>query len=252
MTDEHRDESQDESDENLDSELEDELHDESGDDSTESETSEDETNQSEDDESDDSSSQEETESETSEDETDDESDDSEDDQPDRTPQQIAKYERNRRKSTERENRKLQKQIRDAGLTPVTEVSRREAPRPGLADRFWSTVAKVDIMEIAQDDPTVHQRAKAIRHVLEVEMPALMKDPNGVHIANDIVKGRMVKVTPGTESRPIKRKTTPVQTRTPETSKGFKRLSDAEIAKLSPEGLTAYETRLHAHLAAGGK
>lgn len=258
MTDEQRDEShEDESDENLDEELEDdESGSESGDESAESETSEDEDDQSEDDESDDSTSQEDNESETDDEESeDDESEEeSESDQPNKGKKDIAKYERNRRKSAERENRHLKAQLREAGLTPQSDVKKSDPPKVGLADRFWSTVAKVDIMEIAQTDPTVHQRSKMIQRILQVEMPELMKNPNGVYIANDIAKGRTIKETPGTEDKKsVQRKTSPAKPRgNHEPSTGFVQLSQEQYDKLSPDGQIAYERNLQKHLASKGK
>lgn len=224
------------SDENLDDELE-ESDDESGDETATSETSEDESEQSDDDESDDS---------TSTDESDDESDDDESTETSgktkRTPEQIAKYERKRRKKAERELRDLKRGDRgDAGNSDT------KLPPGGVADRFWKSIVKVDIAEIAVDDPTVHQRAGIIKKIIFDEMPELQKKENGVSIANDIAKGRMLKATSEQtegQEKIVKRKTSPTQPRRPaDRGNEFKPKSQAEVNKMSSEQLQEYEDQL---------
>lgn len=248
MADEELDESKDESDENLDEELDDTSDTESGDDSTESETSEDEKDQSKDTESDESSSQDE-ESTDDKDSEDDESDDeSESDKSKRTPEQIAKYERKRRKKAERE-------LRDLRRTNTQDTSKDGPTLPpgGLAERVWKTIVKVDIEEIAQSDPTVMKRAGMIKNIIFKEMPWLQKDPNGVKTANEIALGRTVKPTPGTEqSQTVQRKTSPPDPRRPQTKSKFKVLSTDEVNRLSETQLRAYEDALAKHLAESNK
>jgi hypothetical protein len=242
MADDLLDESKDESDENLDDELDDESNDESGDDHTESETSEDDDDQSEDDESDDSSSKDETaDDENDEDKSDkDESEDDHQPQSKRTPEQIAKYERKRRKKAERELRNMRNGR--GGASP-------SLPPGGLADRVWQSVVKVDIQELAQTDPTVIKRTPLIKKIIFDEMPELQKNPNGVKIANDIAKGRMIKITPETEPDESHQRTTPPsQPRQPQSKTKFRILTEQEVSKLSEQGLRAYEDALAKHYA----
>lgn len=233
MADEEMD---DESDENLDDEL-DETSDESGDDTDRSKTSEEETDQS-DDESD-STSTDESDDESDDDESKDESGKSEK----RTPEQIAKYERKRRKKAERELRELKRP--DRSDTDVN-TSDTKLPPKGIAERFWKSIVKVDIAEIAVDDPTVHQRAGLIKKIIFDEMPELQKRENGVAVANDIAKGRMMKSTSenGEQSSIVKRKTSPTQPRKPAASDdAFKPKSQSEVNKMSSEQLQEYEDKL---------
>lgn len=241
MADEELDET---SDENLDDELEDEISDdESGDDHTESETSEDNDDQSEDEESDDSSVTDENESDG--DDDDDESSE-EPDKSKRTPEQIAKYERQRRKKAEARIRQLE---RDGRGTETVKTDGPKLPPGGLSERFYNTVVKVDIAEIAQTDPTVLKRAGLIKKIIFEEMKWLQQDPNGVKTANEIALGRTVKQTPGTESdTTVNRKTTPPEPRKPQSKTKFRVLSNDEIMRLSETQLRAYEDALAKHLA----
>jgi hypothetical protein len=233
-------------DEKLDAAVDDESNDESADDQpAKPKTSEGEDDQSNGDESDDDDDQDNDKSE--DDESDDES--GQEKQP-RTPEQIAKYERKRRKKAERELRELK-----GGGTPTKPSKDGPVLPPGsMAERFWNTVVTVDIQQIAASDPTVNKRAGMIKKIIFKEMPWLQNDPNGVRTANEIAIGRTVQVTPGTESDepPVQRKTTPAKPRTGKTGDTFKRWTDAEYANHTEQEQIAYEDQLRAHLSGGGK
>jgi hypothetical protein len=98
------------------------------------------------------------------------------------------------------------------------------------------------MFASQTDPSVAQRVPLIKKIMFEEMPELSEKPNGFELADDIAKGRTIKITvKPKEGADLKPQTSPA--RHAGASPKPKVLSQDEYNKLPEAERIAYENSM---------
>lgn len=140
-----------------------------------------------------------------------------------------------------QNRRLQKALKksnpDANIVP-----RRTPTGQPLYDRFLNNEFRTATMFAAQTDPTIMARIPIIKKIMFEEMPELLEKPNGFELANDLAKGRTIKVTvTSKKDAELQPQTSPA--RPAGAGPKVKRLTQDEYNKLSEDQRVAYENSL---------
>ena len=144
------------------------------------------------------------------------------------------------------NRRLKNQLKSR-QTPESPDDSDNSPEPTpkksvrfpIADRFLENEFRSNVLFASQDDPTVVARKDAIHKIMFVEMPYLLEKPDGFQIANDLAKGRTIKVVvkPG-EKPEVNPQTTPA--RAAGAGPKVKPLSQDEYNRLPEDQRAEYE------------
>lgn len=175
-----------------------------------------------------------------------ESDDSKSDDIAKSKDTAIKVERERRKKAEKETAKAIARLES--YEQDKEDSKKTYPDPKkptpLAKRVWEAIARTDMMELAEEDPTVRERRGEIRDILFEELPELQdtkdKDGNyiGVKIANEISRGRSIQPSSGKDSVSVNKQTSSTQPKKQTPKK--KPPTQAEIQKMTNAEFDAWE------------
>lgn len=146
---------------------------------------------------------------------------------------ALKREREMRKEYQRRVKELEAEAEKSKLkdTPKGKAN-------SIRQDFLEMRAKTNLMELQLDDPTFKDRASEVKKVLFEDMPELLEKKDGIRIADDIAKGRLITSSDNKERKDMPHnQTTPAQ---PKRKDGEKTVSQKDYNNMSDDERKSYE------------